>query len=188
MEDSIHPGIDRVSMFELWGRPSLRNDESRVGIGPPYIRLPREPQDGISLGFEELGGVRIPEKGHLAREVKRDTSSLNKVSALVYTRGESVGIGVNHEASPLPTRVPYCPAQRETMYVDWAGRLMFVGAAFGESCFFRNGTRSETKARTCTPRFCMVRTVENRPQMLPDMRGGLGRRDGYVSDWAAPSV
>jgi hypothetical protein len=83
---------------------------------PICIRLPREPQDGIFLGFGILGGVRIPETGHRVREGKGDTSRIKAcTSQSDHTGGICRGrCGREASLSPIGSRIGLPNERRST--------------------------------------------------------------------------
>jgi hypothetical protein len=99
------------------------------------------PSKGRERRYQPYQSVYFPERPHR-----------RYLSGSVWSRSQ-----------PFTNRFSYWPAQRETIYLDWAGRFMFGGAAFGECRFFRSGTRSGTNAQSGTPRFCIGGVVRNRP-------------------------
>jgi hypothetical protein len=68
----IHPSVSRVSSFELRGQAFVsKHRVPRLYRAPLCIRLPREPQEDIFLGFGNLVGVRIPERCHWGKGRQR---------------------------------------------------------------------------------------------------------------------
>jgi hypothetical protein len=127
----IHLRDSRMSRPKTRGRVSSGDVKLRVSFPPPYLRMPREPQDGISVGLPSRRGAGIPLVGHGAREVKEDALSLEAVCSrdvvLVRSSGHDRVVWTAAAVSRQVSAVP--------LWLDLAAASVWVKVCEGSAVF-----------------------------------------------------